>query len=369
MSEEAEEADRVAAAPHPRETLRLVGQEAAERAFLDAHASGRLHHAWLITGPRGVGKATLAWRIARFLLARGTEGPADTVDVPEDHPVARRVASLAEGSVFLLRRSWDDKAKRLKTVITVDEVRRLAGFFGLSRPDGGHRIVIVDAADEMNVQAANALLKVLEEPPRDAILLLVAHRPAALLPTIRSRCRVLRCQSLEPAALAEALAAAGVEAAGDAAALAELSGGSVGEAVRLASVEGPETYRRLVALLDTAPLLDRAGALSLANALTGRSNEARLDVTLRLFDLALGRLARWGASHPPAAEAAPGEAVLAARLAPHPAASRRWAELQQALAARARHARAVNLDPASLLLDMLLKANDTAARITPRRDA
>ncbi|TMV40339.1 DNA polymerase III subunit delta', partial [Thioclava sp. BHET1] len=132
MSEEIlPEADRVEGAPHPRETRALIGQKAAEAAFLDAFTSGRMHHGWLITGPRGVGKATLAWRIARFLLAQPPEGeiglfgapePPQSLSIPADDPVAHRVAALSEPRLKLLRRPWDDKTKRLKTVISVDEV-------------------------------------------------------------------------------------------------------------------------------------------------------------------------------------------------------------------------------------------------------
>ena len=370
------EPDRVEGAPHPRETARLIGQEVAETAFLDAFAGGRLHHAWLLTGPRGVGKATLAWRIARFLLAdAGDEGglfgeapPAPaSLDIAPDHPVARRVAALSEPRLKLIRRGWDEKAKRLKTVITVDEVRGLGSFFGLSAAEGGRRVVIVDAADEMNVSAANALLKLLEEPPDRATLLLISHRPARLLPTIRSRCRELRLSSLPPDALAEAAAAAGAAPADDPAALAELSGGSVGEALRLLNNDGLGLYAEIVALAATLPSADRPRAIALAEAAGARGAEDRLDLTLRLLDLVLARLARTGAGHPPAAEAARGEREMLARLSANPASARAWATRQQELSARAGHARAVNLDPATLILDMVLSMNQTAAEVSGRR--
>ncbi len=376
MSAELPEPDRAEGVPHPRHTAALYGQAAAEATFLAAHASGRLHHGWLLTGPRGVGKATLAWRIARFLLAAPEGGggglfgaalPPATLDVPPDHPVARRVAALSEPRLKLIRRSPDDRGERLRSVIAAEDVRDLARFFGLSAADGGRRAVIVDAADEMNATAANALLKLLEEPPRGAVLLLVGHQPAALLPTIRSRCRVLRCAPLAPDDLVRALAGAGLAVpAGAAPALAELAGGSAGAAAALIAADGLALYARLVELLATLPRLDRARAVALAETVAGRGAEARFDLVLRLAETALARLARAGVAGPPAAEAAPGEAALLARLAPDAAAARGWAEAQQRLGARARQGRAVNLDPAALLLDMLLQLNQAAARLAPR---
>jgi DNA polymerase-3 subunit delta' len=354
------EADAVAGVPHPRLAAALFGQEAAEKAFLDAARAERLHHAWLVAGPRGVGKATLAWRIARWLLATMPVRP-DALEVDAADPVARRVAAMTEAGLFLVRRGWDDKAGRARTVITVDEVRALGAFFSLSRIDGGRRVVIVDAADEMNPNAANALLKMLEEPPRDAVLLMVTHRPHGLLPTIRSRCRVLRCEPLGPEALGRALAGAGIDVGADAALLAELASGSVGEAARLAQVGGAGIYRDLIRILSSMPRFDRATALSLAEAAAGRRNEARYDATLRLLDIAISRIASRGSGRT-LGLATSDEARVAQRLAPTPVAARRWAELQARLAERGRRGRAVNLDPAALILDMVLDANETAAR-------
>ncbi|MBL4917614.1 DNA polymerase III subunit delta' [Szabonella alba] len=367
--EDLPEPDRVTGAPHPRETLRLYGQEAAEAGFLSSFNSGRLHHGWLITGPRGFGKATLAWRIARFLLATPDDDggmfappPPDRLDIPPDHPVMRRSMAGAEPRLFHLRRAWDDEKKKLKTVITVDEVRKMKGFFTLSASDGGRRAAIIDSVDEMNPQAANALLKLLEEPPEGATLLLVCHQPARILPTIRSRCRELRLAPLSPGAMADALADAGTPPE-DPAALAQLSGGSVGEAIRILNLDGLNLYRGLVQLFATLPRLDRMRAAALADLGAGRGAEESFDLILTLIDLFLARLARAGTLGQTAPEAAPGEAALLARLAPDPRAARGWADLAQGLAARARRGRAVNLDPAALLMDMVLSIDETAGQL------
>ena len=302
MSDERPEPDRIEGAPHPRHTTRLIGQAAAEAAFLTAYNTGRLHHGWLVTGPRGVGKATLAWRIARFLLATPeADGgmfappPPGTLDIPDSHPILRRVAALSEPRLTLLRRPYDDKAERLRADITVDEVRKLKSYFTLSAADGGHRVAIIDAVDDMTTSAANALLKLLEEPPAKVTLLLISHQPARLLPTIRSRCRELRAMPLSPGDLSDALTQAGGEVAPeDRVALAELAGGSVGEAFRMTNLDGLKLYAVLIRLMATLPRLDRHMALTLADAGAKKGAEAQFELIVTLIDLFLARLARAG---------------------------------------------------------------------------
>ena len=344
------ESDRVPGAPHPRETRRLVGQDGAVAAFAGAAAAGRLHHGWLITGPRGTGKATLAWAIARWLLAQ-----ADTPDlsVPEDHPVARRLRALSEPRLHLVRRSIDDKG-RLRGEIVVEDIRKLLSFFHMSAAEGGRRVAIIDAADDMNTAAANAVLKMLEEPPDGAVLLLVAHQPARLLPTIRSRCRELRLMPLSPEDMAVALAP--LDVPGDPARLAALAGGSVGEALRLAGQDGLDRYADLVSLFGTLPAMDRQAAAAFAQDAAGRPGAEGdpFDLTMTLLDRFLSRAARAGLMGPPLPEAATGEGALLARLSPDDRAARHWAAAQADLSARARAGRAVNLDPAALVMDMLL---------------
>ncbi len=363
------ESDRAGDAPHPRETARLFGQETAESTFLDAVNSGRLHHAWLLTGPRGVGKATLAWRAARFLLTQTTseaglfgepEAP-NSLDVAPDNPVAARLLALSEPGLLLIRRAWDADKKRLKAQITVDEVRKLGAFFGLTASEGGRRVVIVDSVDDMNPSASNALLKALEEPPKDAVFFLVSHAPARLLPTIRSRCRELRFKPLTPDALTAALDQAGA-AAERPEALSVLAGGSVGEAMRLLAEGGPQLYADLLSVIATAPRLDRMAARTFAEKAAARGAEARLDLSVQLLDTALARLARTGTGASLGPEAAPGEAEVLARLAPSPAAARVWADLAQTLGARIGHGRAVNVDAGSLLMDAFLQIDAAAPR-------
>ncbi|WBU64437.1 DNA polymerase III subunit delta' [Paracoccus aerodenitrificans] len=352
MTEELPESDRVPGAPHPRNAASVIGHDHAVQEFLASAQAHRLHHAWLITGPRGIGKATLAWALARWLLA---EGQADDLHIPPEHPVARRISALSEPRVNLVRRGFDAKTGRLKAEIGVEDIRALLSFFHMSAAEGGHRVAIVDAADQMNNSAANALLKVLEEPPQGGVILLIAHQPARLLPTIRSRCRELRLSPLPADTMRQVLAGLGTEE--DAEALAALSAGSVGEALRLAGQDGLKVYGQIIACFDTLPRFDRIKARAFAEAAGGRATAEGdpFDLRITLLDLFLTRLARSGLMGAPIPEAAAGEGALMARLCPDAEAARIWAEAQSDLSARARAGRAVNLDPAALVMDMLIQ--------------
>lgn len=263
--------------PHPRETRELISHAEAEQTMLDAFRSGRMPHAWLIGGPAGIGKATLAYRMARFALAHPDPAApevksATSLKVADDHPVGQRIAARAHPDLLVLERTVNEKTGKLFTVIRVDDVRETVSFFGSTAGEGGWRVCIVDTADELqDPQGANALLKILEEPPKSTLLLLVSHAPARLLPTIRSRCRRLMLRPLAVAEVAEGVARAlgrdaGEGEIGEAAAQAE---GSIGRALKL--LEGPalELRRQVVAQLDRLPTVDPRALHALGEALGG----------------------------------------------------------------------------------------------------
>ena len=367
--DELPEADRVEGVPHPRHAQALVGHQKQTSEVLSS-INGQLHHAWLLGGPKGVGKATFAWAMTATILAQPTdEGllappPVTQLGLPYDHPVRSRLAALSEPRLALVRIGWDDKSKKLKSQITVDEIRKLHGFLGLSAPDGGRRVVLIDAADQMNMTAANALLKLLEEPPDRTVFLLVSHQPGGLLPTIKSRCRTLRFDRLSNDEVIEATTLAGLEVSQeDKPALAALAQGSVGAAAGLLEQDGLSVYSEIIALLGSCPNLDRQAALALANSASGRGTEARRELILRLFEAALARLARTGAGAPPQSFTSSEEATALTQLAPIPAAGLLWAEAAETLPNAARKALAVNLDPSGVILDMIFKANETAGRV------
>ena len=263
--------------PHPRETSSLHGHAEAEQAFLDAYR-GRMPHAWLIGGPRGVGKATLAYRMARFAFAHPDQASpqvrkATSLALPADHTAVRRVAAQGHPDLLALERVEDDKGK-IPMFIPVDMVRKTIGFFGSTAGEGGWRVCIVDSADELNAAGANALLKILEEPPAKALLLVVSHAPGRLLPTIRSRCRRLTLRPLAAndvaRASAEALGRSADEAEIKAAALA--ADGSVARALELLGGAALQVRERVNTMLAALPTVDPRELHALGDAL-GRSDE------------------------------------------------------------------------------------------------
>jgi DNA polymerase-3 subunit delta' len=260
--------------PHPRATFALVGHAHAEQKLLADYKSGRIAHAWLIGGPAGIGKATLAYRMARFALAQPDPSAAavqraTSLAVAPESPAARRIAGRAHPDLLVLERTEGDSGT-LRTVITVEQVRRTVGFFGSTAGEGGWRICIVDAADELQYpQGSNALLKVLEEPPARSLFLVVSHMPGRLLPTIRSRCRGLTLRALDEAdVVAAATAALGGEV--DEAALRRAAAAADGSVARTIALSGgPQLALRdkVIDLLGRLPATDPRALHALGDSL------------------------------------------------------------------------------------------------------
>jgi DNA polymerase-3 subunit delta' len=274
-----DEDGEIGEAPHPRGTTVLFGQSGAEAALLAAYRSGRVPHAFLIAGPAGIGKATLAYRMARFVLAHPDPSAPDVAAAPSlfvaaEHPVARRISAQAQPDLLVIERTLNDKGV-LHKQIAVEDIRKTVTFFGSTAGEGGWRIAIVDAVDELNRAGANALLKILEEPPARALLLLVSHSAARVPATLRSRCRILNCRPLGEADVAAALAAATGSAAADTAiaAAAAVADGSVARALAFLDEGALALRQQALGLLDRLPATDVKAMHALGETLAGTDPE------------------------------------------------------------------------------------------------
>lgn len=300
--------DSLANSPEPAENPHLFGHAEAADAVSAAYRAGKLHHALLLTGPKGIGKATFAFHVAHHLLKH-----RDPATAPEDlaapdpaSALSRQIATGAHPAVLHLTRPYNDKTKKFATAITVDEIRKVSRFLSLRSHDDSYRIVIVDPADDMNRNAANALLKSLEEPPAKVLFILISHSPGGLLPTIRSRCQAIRMSPLTGGEIGAVLGSFGLTIPGDEASVADRVAGSARQAILLTEYGGLDIMAAVDKYL-AQKRRDPLDAYKLADAVAGREQEIPFDIlnahlTARVADEA-------------ASAAATGDARRAARLA------------------------------------------------------
>ena len=312
---------------HARDRFDLMPSLDAETAFADALDRGRLHHAWMVCGPEGLGKATFAYRAARRLLGAAPDPSRGPLGTRPSDPVSQLVSAQSHPDLLVLERLVD--GGKTKKSISVDQARDLPEFFAKSPSRAAYRVAIIDAADDLNLNAANALLKVLEEPPERGVLFLVTHAPGRLLPTIRSRCRRLTFQPWPETEVADLLASQTELDRDEAVRIAGMARGSPGAALSLATTANLELDRLARRWVDEGPV-DRAEALSLADGFRGAEGQAR-------FEALLDRLA----------------AAVKARSLAQSGQGAAWADLWTRLTEAPERAAAINLDKGDLLAGAL----------------
>lgn len=331
--------DQLTGTLHPREQFAFFGHEQGVQAFLDGMRSGRLHHAWLIGGPQGIGKATLAYRVARAVLDLQDRplSALGNLDVPSDSRAARQIISLSHPNLTVLRRVAGTDKKGPSATIPVDAVRKALGMFSSTATDGGYRVCIVDSAEDLTISSANALLKMIEEPPPRSLFLIVSHAPQRLLPTIRSRCRRLLLRPLSDAHIRSVIASLGPpwSTAPEAVLVQAIAygEGSVRKMLEMLDEDKIAHIERVKALLNALPGQDGKQILSLAEALARRDAD---DV----YELTLDTIQRW-AGEKLRIEAGQG----AGRLAP-------MVEVCDKAARSAREIKVFNLDRRPFILDL-----------------
>lgn len=303
MSKDVEELDPREKPDHPRHQYHLIGQSTAEHKLLDSYKSGRFHHAWMLCGPQGIGKATLAYRLARFILSNPDNLSVDVVDASDlaispDNAVAHRIAARAHSDLFVLQRELNRTTKKLRPAIAVDDARKLGNFFTKTAGEGGWRICIVDAADDLNASAANAILKILEEPPKRCLFIIISHAPGRLLPTIRSRCLRLDLATLkdqEVAQVVESDLQSRKLNPDEISALISLGSGSPGKVMQLVTSQGAKQFIRFQQAVSSPQGLSLSSRITIAEEFQKRGAEIEFGIFGDLLENWIGRNARLAA--------------------------------------------------------------------------
>lgn len=302
----------------PRLCPQLVGQEKICRLFYDNFCNQQLHHAWLLNGQKGIGKASFAYQFARFLLHWQTpENIQPSIEdtallyVPPDSQTTQLINARAHPDLLAITRAWDSKTGAFKERISVDSTRQIHSFLSRTAGMGGWRICIIDSADDLSPSAANALLKIVEEPPDKALFLIISHQPTGLLPTLRSRCQHAPMPPLSSAYVTELLArylgddtenadlsAENIED------IAYLAGGSIGRALAIAEADGLQVYHKMTVLLADMPHVHRDTLYQFADQINQRKRgqgDSLYALYTGLLSDWLHRLVRLGAGVSPSA--------------------------------------------------------------------
>lgn len=347
----------------PRLTRALVGHAQPQREFLAALQGGRLPHAWLLSGPKGIGKASFAYLVARAVLGHSRPAQITAFGPAKDGAAAKLIEDSVHPDLYVLKRSYNEKTDKFRSDISMDETMAMKRSFTLSAAQGGWRVAIIDSIDEMNKAGVNGLLKLIEEPPEKCLFLIICHHPGRVLDTIRSRCRRLSFNALSEAELQQIIADK-LDAIdpNEAAAAAFLADGSVGRALALAEHGGFDLYRDMIGVLETLPRLDVERLHGLAGRFGARSAPQSFGLFCHLFSAWLHRVARCAATGTAFQPVFEGEAELAARLIggelPLEPAVALWENTQTEM----RRVEALNLDKKQAVIDWFAGLADGLAK-------
>ena len=358
--------DKIAGAPHPMLANEIIGHSSQKLSFLSSFASNRLPQCWLLAGDMGIGKASFAWLIAKFLLTTKYQ-PADLkIDLsktninsilePQSGSTLNRIISGSEQRVYIVRRGYNEKRKAFFKNISIEDVRKLQSYCSLSIADGGKRIIIIDTADDLNKSSSNALLKLLEEPPKNTIFLLISHQPNHLLPTIKSRCQKLSFSNLDQTDLGAVLTAIGCKIEpSDEVSLSILSKGSAGAACRLINSNCINLYRDILNIASSLPNLNTNKILQLSQNYFAKAKPSEFEIFIEMMQHFFSRLCKTGVMQKPVLPSVTdNEAKIMKSLCPNLNSARLWSEAANISLAKLNKGYLLNIDIESLILDAFI---------------
>ena len=358
--------DKIAGAPHPMLANEIIGHSSQKLSFLSSFASNRLHQCWLLAGDMGIGKASFAWLIAKFLLTTKYQ-PADLkIDLsktninsilePQSGSTLNRIISGSEQRVYVVRRGYNEKRKAFFKNISIEDVRKLQSYCSLSIADGGKRIIIIDTADDLNKSSSNALLKLLEEPPKNTIFLLISHQPNLLLPTIKSRCQKLSFSNLDQTDLGAVLTAIGCKIEpSDEVSLSILSKGSAGAACRLINSNCINLYRDILNIASSLPNLNTNKILQLSQNYFAKAKPSEFEIFIEMMQHFFSRLCKTGVMQKPVLPSVTdNEAKIMKSLCPNLKSARLWSDVANISLAKLNKGYLLNIDIESLILDAFI---------------
>ena len=358
--------DKIAGAPHPMLANEIIGHSSQKLSFLSSFASNRLPQCWLLAGDMGIGKASFAWLIAKFLLTTKYQ-PADLkIDLnetninsilePQSGSTLNRIISGSEQRVYVVRRGYNEKRKAFFKNISIEDVRKLQSYCSLSIADGGKRIIIIDTADDLNKSSSNALLKLLEEPPKNTVFLLISHQPNLLLPTIKSRCQKLSFSNLDQTDLGAVLTAIGCKIEpSDEVSLSILSKGSAGAACRLINSNCINLYRDILNIASSLPNLNTNKILQLSQNYFAKAKPSEFEIFIEMMQHFFSRLCKTGVMQKPVLPSVTdNEAIIMKSLCPNLKSARLWSDVANISLAKLNKGYLLNIDIESLILDAFI---------------